>query len=155
MGEGLGMRAKQSASQRSNCGAQNQDSASARGVMRNKNPENKNRFRGLKSNQDSREPISFFYPDCNCRLWNYTRSCAKHSWAVPPIGNCTLPRRFLFGCCDYIVICSPRVYSLRLFLSLVSAIVCATPNLLSRLKINQRKRKGIQPRELSILNNKK
>lgn len=23
------------------------------------------------------------------------------SWAVPPIGNCTLPRRFLFGCRDY------------------------------------------------------
>ena len=23
------------------------------------------------------------------------------SWAVPPIGNCTLPRRFLFGCLNY------------------------------------------------------
>jgi len=24
---------------------------------------------------DSHEPTSFFYPDYNCRLWNYTRSC--------------------------------------------------------------------------------
>jgi hypothetical protein len=23
------------------------------------------------------------------------------SWAIPPIGNCTLPRRFLFGCFNY------------------------------------------------------
>jgi len=27
------------------------------------------------------------------------RVCSR---AVPPIGNCTLPRRFLFDCCDYI-----------------------------------------------------
>ena len=26
---------------------------------------------------------------------------AQYSWAVPPIGNCTLPRRLLFGCGYY------------------------------------------------------
>ena len=29
------------------------------------------------------------------------KAVSKHSWAIPPIGNCTLPRRFLFGCLDY------------------------------------------------------
>lgn len=41
----------------------------------NKNPENSARFRGIKSNQTRVESISFFYPDCYCRLWN---SLAPH-----------------------------------------------------------------------------
>lgn len=68
------------------------------------------------------QPITFFYPDYNRRLRNYTGSCSicsksfnhlstkvattTSSWAVPPIGNSlahcsagvTLPRRSLFGC---------------------------------------------------------
>ncbi len=37
-----------------------------------KNPENSVRFRGVKSNQTRDESISFYHPDCYCRLWNFT-----------------------------------------------------------------------------------
>ena len=67
------MRLNQKRLAKINYGAQNQTRLSPK---RNKNPENKVGFRGDKSNQTRIEPVSFFYPDFNCRLWNYTRSCA-------------------------------------------------------------------------------
>ena len=45
--------------------------------------------------------ISFFHPDCYCRLWIRTKSCCyarglKEHVLSPPIGNYTRPRRNLF-----------------------------------------------------------
>src|SRR5262245_52555415 len=80
--------------------AQNQDSteSDARCIKQRKSRK-QGAFSG-QSNQTRNEPYSFFYPDCYCRLWNYTRSCVLskvevRSWAIPPIGNYTLPRRFV------------------------------------------------------------
>ena len=42
-------------------------------------PKTKIVFGGVKSNQTRVEPISFFYPDCYCRL----RSCAGSCFVMP------------------------------------------------------------------------
>ena len=43
--------------------------------------------------------FTFFHPDCYRRPRNYTVSCVEslepRSWALPPVGNCTLPRRLI------------------------------------------------------------
>ncbi|MBV6400288.1 MAG: hypothetical protein CNIPEHKO_00571 [Anaerolineales bacterium] len=41
-------------------------------LLGNKIPKTQKRFRGDTSNQTRGESISFFHPDYDCRLWNYT-----------------------------------------------------------------------------------
>lgn len=58
------------------------------------NPENNKVNGGLfHAEPPSELGFSFSYPDFNRRPRNRTVSALTRSWAVPPIGNFTLPRR--------------------------------------------------------------
>ena len=77
----------------------------------NKNPENKDRFRGVNQHRDHMVlSFTFFYPDytvglgippSHARFLRYPFpkkeivTAQRGSWALPPIGNYTLPRRLL------------------------------------------------------------
>jgi|GEM_PF-5429381 len=77
----------------------------------NKNPENKVRFGGVNQHRDQMVlSFTFFYPDYtvgsgitpdHARFLRYPFpkkeivTAQRGSWALPPIGNCTLPRRLL------------------------------------------------------------
>jgi len=93
------------------CGARTRSGHRPRVIQHcTKIPENKLRFRGLglKSNQTrmSLHPSSIqtitvgpgITPDHARRRSRFKRELQNCSWAIPPIGNCTLPRRFLFDC---------------------------------------------------------
>ncbi len=89
---------------RINCGARKQAGAESDAESRqNKNPENKNRFRGMNPHRDHTVLLfTFFYPDytvgpgispghaCLLRrlfLNGETVTAQRGSWALPPIGN--------------------------------------------------------------------
>jgi hypothetical protein len=38
--------------------------------------------------------ITFFHPDCTVGLGIAPGHALSRSWAIPPVGTCTLPRRF-------------------------------------------------------------
>gem|GEM_PF-3832601 len=70
-------------------------------------------FSGHESTQTAQVRVTFFYPDytvglgitpshalleeaCFRKFRQHAVGLQSCSWAVPPIGNCTLPRRLIF-----------------------------------------------------------